>query len=339
MTPPLPFTPIHLSEFGKDQPLKWIIKKLLPRTELAIIYGESGCGKTFAALQIAMCIARGEAWNGLKTNAGRVLYMCAEGSSGFRNRVQAYAMRHNLNLEDIHRFFVIKDAPNFLEQKDMTLLTSALALHGPVDVIFIDTLARVIPGANENAGEDMGPVIAFCQVIHKLTGALIVFIHHAGKDTSKGARGWSGIKGACDTELEVTKSDNNHKIRLSKQRDGADGMEWGFNLIQYEIGRDEDEEPITSCYYEDTEVAAKAKFERKLGGWQGTVMATLKKALEGESNSFVLEEVLVELTVQNSASPPKNERDTRRQHIRRAITSLVASDMVQLKDGKVLLKQ
>jgi len=51
-------------------------------------------------------------------------------------------------------------------------------------------------GGDENSGKDMGRVIAHCKAFHKATGALVLLIHHSGKDDTKGARGWSGTRGA-----------------------------------------------------------------------------------------------------------------------------------------------
>ena len=66
---------------------------------------------------------------------------------------------------------------------------------GGADLIVVDTFAQVTPGANENSGEDMGPVMARFDAVAQATGAAILVIHHNGKDQAKGARGWSGSYG------------------------------------------------------------------------------------------------------------------------------------------------
>jgi len=54
----------------------------------------------------------------------------------------------------------------------------------------------------------------------------VLLIHHSGKDQARGMRGWSGILGALDTEIEVTwnKDKNRRAIWIKKQRDGESNV-------------------------------------------------------------------------------------------------------------------
>jgi hypothetical protein len=131
-----------------------------------------------------------------------------------------------------------------------------------VDVVVIDTFAQVTPGANENAAEDMGRALANCKALHRATKALIVLVHHVGKDESRGSRGWSGIKAAADVEITITRTETTRKAMLSKVKDGADGIELAFKLVDVTIGMDEEGEAITSCVVEH--VAASEAKEKKL---------------------------------------------------------------------------
>jgi hypothetical protein len=329
------FTPKEIDAF-KDAPLMtWIVKQVIPRSELVVIYGESGCGKSFLALNLGMAIARGLDWHGYKSKPGRVIYVCAESPSGFRGRVKAYCMRHALQ-EQIP-FQIIDDAPDFLTEKDPKTLIERI---GKADVIFIDTLARVTAGADENTGQDMGPVIARCQAIQRATGALVILIHHSGKDTAKGSRGWSGIRAAADTEIFVEKLQSHHSATITKQKDGPDLITWGFNLPQYAIGEDEDGDEITSCTYEPIkDMPAQRAKTRKLGGWQATIMKCFDSLIDNESNGWLDEEILINEVLKNSARPPKNKRDTRPQVIRTSLTALYTSNLLQSTDGKVTKKQ
>ena len=73
-------------------------------------------------------------------------------------------------------------------------------------LVVIDTLARALAGGNENAPEDMGALIGNAKRIQEATGAAVLFVHHSGKDTSRGSRGHSSLKGAADLEIEVTRT-------------------------------------------------------------------------------------------------------------------------------------
>lgn len=243
------FEPVH--EFSSATALPWIIKGVLPKAGLAVVYGASGSGKSFAVLDMGMAIARGIPWRGKRTKQGRVAYVAAEGADGFRKRIAAYAQHQGLDLSTVP-MSVLNAAPNLLEKQDAVDLARGVKASGGADVIIIDTLAQTTPGANENAGEDMGKALGYCKRIHEVTGALVLLIHHSGKDAAKGARGWSGVRAACDAELEVVRGATGRALRLTKNKDGEDGLEWGFDLEVVQIGVDEDLEPITSCVVIET---------------------------------------------------------------------------------------
>jgi hypothetical protein len=93
---------VQAAEFGAGKPASWIIKHVLPRAELIVLYGESGAGKSFMALDLMGAIARGAEWRGHKTTPGlRCGYIAAEGAAGFRNRLHAYALHHEIALPDL----------------------------------------------------------------------------------------------------------------------------------------------------------------------------------------------------------------------------------------------
>jgi hypothetical protein len=72
-------------------PPSWLIKGWLPDSGLAMLFGPSGAGKTFAALSMAASIASGKAWHGHRVTQGSVIYLAGEGHYGLRMRVAAWA--------------------------------------------------------------------------------------------------------------------------------------------------------------------------------------------------------------------------------------------------------
>jgi hypothetical protein len=232
--------PAHV--FAEGKPPSWIVKGLLPRAELAVVFGPSGAGKSFFVLDLVAAVARGVEWHGRKVKQGRVIYVAAEGAGGIRNRLKAYSMHHNLNLSDIP-IGIIDAAPDLTGSDIIPLIHSI----EKADVIVIDTLAQTTAGADENSGKDMGRVLANCKQLHAATGATVVLVHHAGKDTSKGARGWSGLRAAVDTEIEISSLGMIRTARISKQKDGDDSAVFNFKLQQMVVGLDEDDDEISSC--------------------------------------------------------------------------------------------
>lgn len=286
------FEPVH--QFSSATALPWIIKGVLPQAGLAVVYGASGSGKSFAVLDMGMAIARGLPWRGKRTKQGRVAYIAAEGADGFRKRIAAYAQHQGVDLAGVP-MTVLNAAPNLLEKQDAVDVAKGVKASGGADVIIIDTLAQTTPGANENAGEDMGKALGYCKRIHEVTGALVLLIHHSGKDATKGARGWSGVRAACDAELEVVRSEAGRALRLTKNKDGEDGLEWGFDLEVVQIGVDEDLDPITSCVVIETAMPViGAGALRKLGKNEKVVNEVLQEYAIAQTAGIEVAPVLAE---------------------------------------------
>jgi len=123
------------------------------------------------------------------------------------------------------------------------------ALKGErVRLIIGDTLARMSAGANENSGEDMGPVMARFDRLSQATGAAVLIIHHSGKDQARGARGWSGIRAHIDTEIEVTEVNEDRTASVTKQRElPSKGEDIAFRLEVVEMGTTKFGAPATTC--------------------------------------------------------------------------------------------
>lgn len=159
---------------------------------------------------------------------------------------------------------ILNDVPNLLLKEDALDLCHAIKNSGDrPSLVVVDTLAQSMAGANENASEDMGKALAHCKGIHKATGAMVLLIHHSGKDSSKGARGWSGMRAAADVELEVSRTLTGRILRTTKQKDGADFQRWGFDLEVVAIGEDQDGDVVTSCVCVEAEVPATETAEGK----------------------------------------------------------------------------
>jgi hypothetical protein len=308
------FQPIPAAEFARAEAGPSLIKGLLRRAGVGMIYGASGSGKTFAALDFGGCVERGEPWRGLKVTRGRVVYICAEGQSGFRKRLAAYMKAHRVELRN---FDVIADVPNLLH--DCGALADAI---GRADLVIVDTLAQTTAGADENSAQDMGRILAELRKLQEASGGLVLLVHHSGKDSERGARGSSSIHAAMDVVLEVVRDGDSREVRVRKQKDGDDDGAFPFVLKVVELGVDEDGDPITSCVVEHVEPPA-----RRRGEPAGDVQKIVYRAAPG-----TVDEVITRAVEQMPHDPQK--RDKRREHARRALQGLLAARwLVQVGDG------
>lgn len=316
------FEPVHA--FSSTTALPWIIKGVLPKAGLGVVYGASGSGKSFAVLDMGMAIARGAEWRGKKVKQGRVAYIAAEGADGFRKRLAAYAQHNQVDLATVP-MTVLNAAPNLLEKQDAVDVAKGIRASGGADLIVVDTFAQTTPGANENAGEDVGKALGYCRRIHEVTGAMVLLIHHSGKDATKGARGWSGLRAAADAEIEVVRTDQGRALRLTKSKDGEDGLEWGFDLEVVQLGVDEDLDPITSCVVVEASVPVGGVAARKLGPVEKVLNDVIQEFALAQTEGIEVGPVLAE-AVKRMEAPADGKRDTRKQRARRALEALCAGD-------------
>jgi len=235
----------------------YLIKDVINRDSNVLMIGDSGAGKTFLAVDMCLCIAAGIAWRGKKTKRGRVLYCAAEAGASIARRVEAWRVHHKVYEAD---FAIRTLSLNLLDQADAARLIDLCVRiaeeHGGIALIVIDTVSRSMPGADENSAEAMTEYVRVCDAIRSATGAAILLVHHKGKDSSRGARGHSSLKAAVDTEIDVAKSGDCKTATINKQRDGESGTVFRFALKPIEIGRDDEDEIVTSCVIvdEDQEV-------------------------------------------------------------------------------------
>ncbi|WP_372922986.1 AAA family ATPase [Roseovarius sp.] len=222
----------------------YCIKGWIDRGAMSVVYGEANVGKSFWAIDVAKHIHQGLPWNGARVRAGNVLYLAAEGGAMFDNRLSAAKAR----------FMVTKGAVTLAgrnsEAKPIGEVLDHLARvqDAPFALVVIDTLARVMGGADENAAPDVSSLIRSAEMIRDETGAHVMFVHHCGKDVARGARGHSSLRAAVDTEIELTQCDDGTRLaRTTKQRDMPGGLEQSFTLEQVDLGRDSDGDAVTSC--------------------------------------------------------------------------------------------
>jgi hypothetical protein len=236
----------------KDEPVEWLVESIIPKRAFVALFAPPASWKSFIALDLAEAIATGREWMGYKIpKKGAVLFISGEGHGGMGARVKACKIQNNS--PDGANLYVIRAQINIRSsQEDFDALTSAInelvaQIDEPLEIIILDTLMRMSGGNfNENSSEDMGGFIAQTGKLQQLYNCALMVIHHSGKHI-KGLRGHSSLLGAVDTELEIQRQDSvinsadpsvigNAVLNVSKQKDGADSIVVGIEIVLVEIG-------------------------------------------------------------------------------------------------------
>lgn len=216
------FQTLDLSEIDALPPPTWLVDGLIPEHGLTFIYGKPGKGKSFITLDVALRIAHGFDWHGRECKQGGVLYIAGEGKGGYRNRVHGWHQHHGL-VADCAPFRLLPRALNFMTNDDVAKLVRTIqAVVGDAKLVIIDTVARVLPGAEENASKEMGLFVAACDAVREACGVAVIGVHHSGKDEDRGMRGSSALEGAGDCVLHLKRRDDSNTVEVinEKQKDG-----------------------------------------------------------------------------------------------------------------------
>ena len=256
-----------------------LVQGVLTAGDGSVLYGDSNSGKTFFVIDMAAAVARGVEWMGRKTEPGLVVYLAAESPASVRGRLQAYQKHHGVKVPN----FAIVQSPIDLFDGDadtnkVIKLVRMLEVKcgQPVRLIIGDTLARLSAGANENAGQDMGLVVRRFDRIRSECKAHFLLIHHSGKAAANGARGWSGIRAAVDTEIEVTDSPTGRCAEITKQRDlSTKGERIGFRLDPVTLGTTKWGSAATSCVVVAADAPAKQTTGKRMSECDGAVLEFL----------------------------------------------------------------
>ena len=176
-------------------PLDFVLPGFLLGTVGALI-APGGTGKSFWALQAAVCLATMGKYDPLNLNigkerGGRVVILSLEDPQSVV-RTRAYSITIKLpadvrsliarNLDIIDRFGLESDLMN------PAFFDSAAKYCVGARLIVIDTLSRAHL-LDENKNGEMARLMVFMDALARLTGASVLFIHHISKGSNKDGRG------------------------------------------------------------------------------------------------------------------------------------------------------
>lgn len=243
----------RLDEPGME--LDFLVDGWLTEGERSVIGGPSKSGKSFLAIHLAMCVARGQDFFNWPVKRGGVVYQAGEGAKGVKRRLKAYRKHFEVGEdEDVPFVFLGSKVDLYSRDGDTQGLIDeikawSLVMEHPLRLVVIDTLATATAGADENSGKDMGVVLANIARIADETGAHVMLVHHMNADGKK-LRGHTSVYANVDQVVTVH-CDDDTKIRtatLSKQKDDEDGLTIRFALASVTVGYNQrTQRDITSC--------------------------------------------------------------------------------------------
>jgi hypothetical protein len=271
----VPFEEITLSTARR-----YLVKGLIPRVGMTVVWGPPKCGKSFWAFDLMMHVALGWQYRGRRVNQGAVVYCAFEGQTGIEQRVEAF----RLTCLDGHTAAV----PFYLEPVTLDLVRDQSALiaairHSLGDVmpvaVTLDTLNRSLAGS-ESSDQDMSAYVRAADAIREAFQCAVIIVHHCGHDGVR-PRGHSSLAGALDAQLAVKRDGaNNILVEVELMKDGAQGDIIASRLEVVTVGTDEDGDAITSCVVIELDNAAAQRASRSgRHGWPNSSIKLVRDAI------------------------------------------------------------
>jgi len=206
----------------------FLLDPFVPRGGLSVLYGPSGIGKSFVALDWSLCVANGLPWYGRAVEGGRVVYIAAEGVAGLNQRVEAWSKARGHTPDD--RLCFLPEVVNLLDRAQVEKAERTLAqLPEPPVLIVVDTMARMMVGGDENAARDVGLVIDAVDSLRRPFGSAALIVHHTGKN-GEDERGSSALRGAADMMHSLKPDSSALKLECTKAKDIEVPESWTLHL-------------------------------------------------------------------------------------------------------------
>ena len=258
---------------------RYLIKGLVPRVGLTVVWGPPKSGKSFWTFDAVMHVALGWEYRGRRTQAGSVVYVAAEGSAGLRARIEAFR-RHRIGdaSEGPTPFYLVPVNLDLIGEHGALIAAITAKLPGaPPAAVVIDTLNRTLRGS-ESSDEDMADYINAADAIREAFACAVIIVHHCGVDATR-PRGHTSLAGAVDAQIAIKRDGaGNILATVEWMKDGPEGDTVVSRLASVEVGMDQDGDAITSCIVEPVEEAEPAGTGPRLSPNQTTMFTILHDA-------------------------------------------------------------
>ncbi|MCB9984649.1 MAG: AAA family ATPase [Micavibrio sp.] len=243
-----------------------LVKGLIDRNTTNLFFGPSTGGKSFAMIDMGISIAKGDDfWDQYRIpEKCGVLIVVGEGGGGYHKRVEVAMRKHDITDRSPQNFpfgfingtFNMFNDDEFSMQSRKQIVDAVKELERlsgrKVRLVVYDTMSKMLGSGNENDAKDVRVFQANAEKIAAQCDLASLIVHHIGKDEKAGPRGSYALLADMDAQLEITvKKTNNqriHYIKSTKQKDHRDDLVTQFKLNIMELDKDDDGDPIDSCF-------------------------------------------------------------------------------------------
>lgn len=183
---------------GTDQ--TWLVRGLWPSGGVGIIAAEPKSGKTWLALELAVCVASGVNCLGeypVDTPSTVLFFNGEDGEHIQRDRLANLMLAKGLNHEDVAKLKIISaDSLRLDVPEDLNSLRELVETNRP-KLVILDPFVR-LHRINENNSAEVAELLSNLRNIQKDFDTSIILVHHLKKAGGKTVRGGSKLRGSSE---------------------------------------------------------------------------------------------------------------------------------------------
>jgi hypothetical protein len=220
-----------------EGPTKWLVRDLWLDQGVGIIGGEPKSYKSFAAAQLATCVASGKPmFSRYEVAQGRVLMFNAEDRPTMtRNRVAQMARALDVDFASLDLHLIDVPALRLDDAEQVERLSRTVAYLRPA-LLILDPM-RDLHGLDENDAQIVSALLAPLRILQRAYACAVLLVHHMAKVTEsprragQRLRGSSALHGWVDSALYLTHKDGGIVV-TPEHRAAAAPEPFAFKLEQ-----------------------------------------------------------------------------------------------------------
>ena len=172
------FQPVRFKDIALNTTRAYLVKELIPREGLVVVWGPPKCGKSFFTFDLMLHVALGWRYRGRRVDPGPVVYVACEGERGFGARAEAFREAKLAEGAVDPPFYLLATRLDLVSDSEILALDIKAAMgDGGCAAIVIDTLNRSLAGS-ESSDEDMSAYVRAADALRERFQCAVIVVHH-----------------------------------------------------------------------------------------------------------------------------------------------------------------
>lgn len=213
---------------------EYLVPGLLYRDSTAKVFGPPGGTKSFFLLDLALSLATGAPWHGVRLPRTRVHFVMAEGQAVNVARTLGWLHAREVDRGELDGWFVAIPQGVLLTPEGIEQYRALVEAEQP-GLIILDTKNAMMLGEENSASDVAVMVRAMRELRDAAGGACVALVDHTGLGDATRGRGSNAVTAAMDTEVRVERDEGGTATaHVTRDKAAEPGREWSYRLTRVE---------------------------------------------------------------------------------------------------------